>query len=300
MNIQQLQIAIAVAEAGSISKAANKLFLSQPNASETMKALEQELGFLIFWRTHTGISLTPKGAKFLEHARIIVHHADQISAINTANPTHRLLLGVSSYTPLLNAFLQLCKKYQHENKSEFTCKNIYITEGIHELYQLDLDLLAMIIPAQALDSIYQATGKHNLSMQKICDLPLNVNLRRGHPLASAESLDIMELQNYPYVDYLESGLAEVANKYTEKEYKIKYKSCIRVDERNLRCEIVGSSDAFSVGCKLPQEILKKFGLVSFPLPAEPLNLFVIFRQGEQADPDIQQYIRFLKEEMADF
>ncbi|WP_164918939.1 MULTISPECIES: LysR family transcriptional regulator [Acutalibacteraceae] len=299
MNLQQLKLIIAVSETGSISKAAGKMFLSQPNASETIKALEKELGFSIFWRAHTGISLTRKGEQFLEHARIMVHHADQMYEIGRGSPPHRFFLGVSSYTPLIEAFLALCRKCGHEPKAELSCREVDVSGGLHSLYQLSLDLLAIVLSTQNLDTVRETASGHNLSMMEICDLPVNVNLRREHPLAEAGPLDLERLRNYPYVDYFSQSVLDMVNQLIVVGKKIRFKSCIKVDERNLRCQIVGTTDAFSIGCRLPKEILNQFGLVSFQLPVEPMKLVVIFRRGEQMNADIQQYIRLLKMEMDD-
>ena len=299
MDLQQLKIVIAVSETGSISQAANKMFLSQPNASETIKALEKELGFSIFWRMHTGVCLTRKGEQFLEHARIIVHHADQMFKIGRGCLTHRFFLGVSSYTPLIDAFLALCRKCGREPKAELSCRKVDLSDGLHFLYQLNLDLLAIVVSSQNLDIIKETAVSHNLSAVKICDLPMNVNLRYGHPLAAAGPLNFEKLRDYPYVDYISQSVLNMVNPLIVAGNQIRFQSCIKVDERNLRCQIVGTTDAFSIGCKLPQKILKQFGLVSFQLPIEPMKLLVIFRRGEQTNSDIQQYIRLLKKEMAD-
>ncbi len=298
MNIQQLQIVIAAAETKSISQAASNLYISQPSASGTIKALEQELGFSIFRRTHTGISLTQKGAQFLEHARVMVSHANEIEKINTQKTSHYLHVGVSSYTPLFRAFLHLREKYSQEANTEFSCKNIDPVIGIQELCQLKLDLLVLILTSYSLLTVRHAVLKHSLIMQKIIDLPLYINLRQGHPLANGSDFDMRELKDYSYVDYLETDFIGWVNRsLSGNDAKITYKSCIKVDERHLRCEIVSSSNAFSIGCKLPQDVLDKFRLINYPLPGEPLQLHVVLRQGDQVQPDIKEYISFLKNEI---
>ena len=57
MNVIYLKYAVAVAKAGSLNKAAEELFVAQPNLSRAIKELEKELGTVIFERTSKGISL---------------------------------------------------------------------------------------------------------------------------------------------------------------------------------------------------------------------------------------------------
>jgi DNA-binding transcriptional LysR family regulator len=69
MEIRQLQLFIALAEEGSFTKAAHRMNIVQSGLSISIKALEQELGTLLFDRTTRQVTLTPAGTLFLQHAR---------------------------------------------------------------------------------------------------------------------------------------------------------------------------------------------------------------------------------------
>ena len=60
MEIYQLRTLLAVAREGSITRAFERLFLSQPAISAHIKAMEDELGIALFERTPRGMSLTAK------------------------------------------------------------------------------------------------------------------------------------------------------------------------------------------------------------------------------------------------
>ena len=64
----------------SINEAAKKLFISQPSLTAALKSLEQEIGFDIFIRTKSGISLTVKGTEFLGYAKSVVEQYDILDA----------------------------------------------------------------------------------------------------------------------------------------------------------------------------------------------------------------------------
>ena len=72
MTLQQLKYVITIAKYNSMNQAAKELFVSQPNMSETVKTLEDELGIKIFNRTNRGIISTPEGEEFLSYARQVV------------------------------------------------------------------------------------------------------------------------------------------------------------------------------------------------------------------------------------
>ena len=69
MNTLYFKYALEVERAGSISQAAQNLYMAQPNSSKAIKDLETELGYTIFNRGAGGIKVTEKGDEFLYHAR---------------------------------------------------------------------------------------------------------------------------------------------------------------------------------------------------------------------------------------
>ena len=61
MNVMHLRYAVEISKTKSINKAAENLFMSQPNLSRAIKELESSIGIDIFKRTSKGMTVTPKG-----------------------------------------------------------------------------------------------------------------------------------------------------------------------------------------------------------------------------------------------
>ena len=78
MNLKHLEYAVAVTQYGSIRKAAQVLLVSQPYLSGVIRSLEQELGYDIFIRSGSGISLTPNGKDFIRISKHILLEIEQI------------------------------------------------------------------------------------------------------------------------------------------------------------------------------------------------------------------------------
>ena len=72
MTLQQLKYAVTVAECGTISAAAEKLFISQPSLTTAIRELESEMGVTIFSRTNRGVIVSREGEEFLGYARQIL------------------------------------------------------------------------------------------------------------------------------------------------------------------------------------------------------------------------------------
>ena len=75
MTLQQLKYIVTVAEAGTFSKAAKMLFLSQPSLTKAIKELEKEMDIIIFDRTNKGVSVSKEGEVFLGYARQVLEQA---------------------------------------------------------------------------------------------------------------------------------------------------------------------------------------------------------------------------------
>src|ERR1700736_2298306 len=80
MELRHLRYFVAVAEAGSLTVAAEqKLHTSQPSLSRQIQDLENEVGAQLLTRTARGIELTPAGRAFLDHARLVLSQAEAAS-----------------------------------------------------------------------------------------------------------------------------------------------------------------------------------------------------------------------------
>lgn len=103
MDLHQLKTFAAVARERSITRAAERLFLSQPAISAHIKALEDALGLLLFERTPKGMRLTVDGQELLELAeRTLTAHREMLeqAARIKGRLTGRLCLGAGSSAPL--------------------------------------------------------------------------------------------------------------------------------------------------------------------------------------------------------
>lgn len=111
----------------SINEAAKKLFVSQPSLTAALKSLEQEIGFDIFLRNKTGISLTVKGTEFLGYAKSVVEQYDILDAkyISKNNIKRTFHVSMQHYTFAVNAFVEVINQYGISENSCNTsgCRN---------------------------------------------------------------------------------------------------------------------------------------------------------------------------------
>lgn len=89
LRFLHLRYVLAVADAGSFTGAAKKMFVSQPTVSAGVAEVEYAVNFQIFERTPQGAKLTPRGRRFLEEARPVIAQMDALEACYVSDPSLR-------------------------------------------------------------------------------------------------------------------------------------------------------------------------------------------------------------------
>lgn len=158
MNLRDLRYLVALAETKHFGRAAEACHVSQPTLSAQLKKLEEQLGVLLFERSHKKVEITPTGAAILEHARLALEQADTIVKLarHARDPlAGPLRLGVIPtlgpyllpliLAPLAKRFPQLALVLTEE-----TTDRLLAGLAAHEL---DAALLATPLPSPELEAI---------------------------------------------------------------------------------------------------------------------------------------------------
>ena len=123
MDIKELTNFIAIAEIGSISKAARELHISQPPLTKQLQRLETELNVTLFERTSKGVTLTKKGRMFYRRALSLIAFSESIFSELNSKSESTINIGMISSSSAYS--IMLIEKYLLENDDSFS-----ITEGI--------------------------------------------------------------------------------------------------------------------------------------------------------------------------
>lgn len=193
MDIAALQAFLAVAETGSFSRAAERVFLSQPAISKRIAALEAGLGTRLFDRIGRRTQLTPAGAALLVRARAILRELDDVKR-SIANLSGAIVgelrlatshhIGLHRLPPALKRFHQTYPEVRLDLRfmdSEKACAAVA---------QGEIELAIVTLPPAPLPT---------LRVTKIWDDPLDVVVSPAHPLANRAELQAKALLDYPAI-----------------------------------------------------------------------------------------------------
>ena len=113
MTLNQLKYVVTVAGENSLNDAAKKLFISQPSLSNAVSALEKKLGFSLFNRTKTGITVTAEGEEFIGYARQVLEQYELLDArfINRRETKKKFSVSMQHYTFAVDAFMEVMRQY---------------------------------------------------------------------------------------------------------------------------------------------------------------------------------------------
>jgi DNA-binding transcriptional LysR family regulator len=193
MDNQNLKAFITVAEIGSFSEAADRLYLTQSAISKRIALLEQQIGKRLFDRIARQVSLTEAGNELLPRARrILQEYENALQAINDlsgeASGTLRLAishhLGLHRLPPILKQFAQ-----QYPNVTldiEFMDSEKAYEKILHGESEVAVITLAL-------------ESHHNINSKKIWNDPLRFICAQDHPLAALKQPALQDLAEYPII-----------------------------------------------------------------------------------------------------
>ncbi|HGS1119652.1 TPA: LysR family transcriptional regulator [Streptococcus pneumoniae] len=201
MNIQQLRYVVAIANSGTFREAAEKMYVSQPSLSISVRDLEKELGFKIFRRTSSGTFLTRRGMEFYEKSQELVKGFDifQNQYANPEEEKDEFSVASQHYDflpPTITAFSERYPDYKNFRIFESTTVQI-----LDEVAQGHSEIGIIHLNNQNKKGIMQRVEKLGLEVIELIPFHTHIYLREGHPLAQKEELVMEDLADLPTVRF---------------------------------------------------------------------------------------------------
>ena len=268
MTIKQLEYVIAVVKHGSLSQAASNLYISQPTLSEGLQNLEEELGFPIFQRRHSGMVLTPEGAAFAADAQTVLEQIGYINQRYSQHSERRLSFSVSAthFFCVESAFAKL----SNEIGGQYTLRLLdsrkldtfqEVASGVSELGFTSYTEENYNYTARKLKSM-------DLEFQEVCTLQPTVFLSEKHPLARRKSLRTDDLKSYPCITFYQGPTTP---RYFEEEmFQLpEWERELVIQDNGAATIFLLETDGFSIGSGILPRSLRDVGLCTVPLVDVP-------------------------------
>lgn len=202
MTLQQLRYIIAIAEAGSITSAADKLLVSQPSLSKVVNQIEEEMGITIFNRNNRGVYLSEEGLSFLSYSRQVVEQADLLENKYKNKEKQRRVFSITShhYAFVVNAFVALVKEYG-ENKYEFSLRETLTNNIIEDVRTSRSEIGVLFLSDFNRKVILKMLEDADLKFTKLFAVKPHIFVSRKNPLAKEKTVELSDLKNFPRLLY---------------------------------------------------------------------------------------------------
>lgn len=202
MTLQQLKYILTVAAKGTISEAANELYIAQPSLTSSIKDLEKELGITIFNRTNKGIVVSREGEEFLAYARQVIEQVNLIEEKYTGKQQHKLDFCVSTqhYSFDVEAFVDLLRDYGGD-EYDFRLRETQTYEIIEDVAKLHSQVGVLYLNKDNEAVLQKTIRANNLKFETLFVAKPHVFLGVGSPLASKASVTLDDLIPYPRLSY---------------------------------------------------------------------------------------------------
>jgi DNA-binding transcriptional LysR family regulator len=202
VTLQQLYYFIEVAAEGSITAAAEILFVAQPTMSAAMKDLETRVGRSLLLRSARGVSLTTDGTEFLGYARQVVEQVALLEQRYLGRPPLRRLLGVSTqhYSFAVDAFVQMVKGTE-ASEYEFSLRETRTWDIIEDVRTLRSELGILYrndFNRNVIDKLLRDSG---LIFRPLFLAEPHIFISRKNPLASRDRATLADLADLPRLTF---------------------------------------------------------------------------------------------------
>lgn len=300
MNLSHLRYIVEVEKTRSITKAAQNLYMGQPNLSKAIKELENELNITLFRRTAKGVEPTQKGAEFLGYAKTILSQVDELESLYKphGSPVLQLNVSVPRASYISAAFAAFMNEQKQDTHMQVRYRETSAISAVNDVSSGESDV--GIIRFQTIyEPYFLGLIKNNwLQCEVLREFRNCLVMSEQHPLAGMEEVPYHMLDGYTEIIHGDFQVPSLSLAEVKKsaEFRAANKK-IYVFDRGSQLDLLERvTDTFMWVSPLPQSILDQHHLVQREsVPQGSLTHDVlIYPVDTVPSPCCQAFIDFLK------
>lgn len=302
MNLTHLKYIVEVEKTGSITKAAQNLYMGQPNLSKAIKELEEEMGITIFKRTTKGVEPTKKGSEFLEYAKKLLSQIDELESIFKPNDdSTRMNIAVPRATYCSIAFTRFMNSLRAEDKIKIYFRETDAITSINDVAAGDSDIAVIRFQDMYRDYFTSLISDKGLDFRMLHQFEMKVLMSEKHPLAKYSDIPYHMLSEFTEIcngDYEVKGIS-VSKIKRNAQINAPSKSICIYDRGSQLDLLQRVPDTFMWVSPIAHDFLEKHGLVIKPcsIATEISNDVIIYPAGHVFAEHESKFIDYLKAEI---
>lgn len=306
MNIQALRYILQISQIGSISKAAQYLYVSQPTLSRAVHEIEESTGIILFQRTNKGVVPTYDGRVFIAKATQLLDNIDNLQNQyfykNTKQKSDEatLLIGSQRCSPVVSTFIN----FYHQYCEDKDYQNLAFQEGTREeVMQLIFGQVYHIGIVHYLsteeNSFLNECDVMGLNCYPLDESPICIQVREEHPLADKKSVTLDMLVPYPHVVFSDEDVTGINYCSDILQYnKNVLKKRIVVQDRGTIRQVIDNTNGYYLGNDMKCNIASSTNLRIKCIPLANSNMTIktvyICRENCHLSDEEKKFVEALK------
>ena len=304
MELKHLKYFVEIAEQKSMRKAADRLYVTQPNLTRAMQNLEDEMGTRLLVRSNHGVSLTTTGESLYYYAQSVINQLNEIDALKLKDKEfmqNRLDLSVGNIILKDEIMLDFYEnlRTRHANISIYETSIEKVLVNVSKL-ETEIGIIAVNTEqCPALNKILEIKG---LEVHEIASSPLYVHVGGNSPLYGRGCIEPEELLQHTYVHLPYDYFSNINRVVTLGDIRVMdFKRTIVINNYHAIVSMIKRTDAFIFGGKWQIDELKKGHIDSLMLNncGVGKKLMWIKRKKEILSVQARGFLDILMENYAD-
>ena len=293
MTFQQMQYVLEVYRAGSISRAAKKLFVGQSSVSLSISSVEKELGYSVFIREKNGVIPTPRGREVIAQAARICESYRIITGPEQEGCTQIWIINGGSTYCTRNAAVRLMEENKGRSDVVFRFTDASRIPQMQQVALFEADLCLRFVFAQQMHKLEAQLQDKELRWMELGEYPVAIHLGSGHRLYNAEDVDASMLEDDWFIDTAKKSMAN--HPIVNAVVTVRPDRVLAVSDAVLRAQMLEQGLGYMVRPVMPHAPDQ---LRRIPLEKFRLKLLAIYNPARPMRPEVSRYLGLLKEELA--
>lgn len=298
MTFQQLRYLLEVQRTGSISKAADNLYVSRPSVSFSINSLEEEIGYPIFQRTRQGLVPSREGKQFLEYAERICETHKLMSTIKQHSQGRSVNFSIFSYPPVSTAASQLLREYPRRDEVSFSFCIHSVNVIWEKLSQFELDLAVFARFGTSRPLLEAQMEKRGLHWKILGSIPTVIYIGPGHRLYDAPSISPRDLENDNLLDTAYGELSRGG--YISRNMNIPPECVIPCNDASIKRELIAKGLAYTIGRIPSKDAIARNKLRCIPIEELSQPIFCVHNPARPLAPEAKRFMELVEQELAEY
>lgn len=300
MNKEQLFYFVKIIDCGSINKASEELYVTQPTLSRAIQSLEKEVGKELIVRTNKGISITPSGKTMYYYAQSIVGQFQMLERLKSL-PDEQVYsnLSVSVSGVFLSDSLVLDYYNQiHEAETEVNFYETTIEGVLNNLIKRKSELGIVVLNDTQYAILHKMCEIKNIEIEMLGESPLYVHANQKVFAKTQTIINAKSLLDKTYIHIPKDFYSNLNASIEVDTVRVNsFKKTITTSNYHTMINMIKNNQGFLLGSKWQVDELKKTKIKSYLIENCKVKKYflLLHNKKEQTSTAVEIFVKLLKE-----